>query len=232
MFHPVGSQPPAVYWRRRLVLVAAVVIVLVLFVMTIKALASDGSKPIASSTPPPRPTTSAPPADSSSTSSAVPSASTSNAAATTSTSQSASGSTPVTSPTASATPAACVSGQLRIAADPGKAVWSIGEKPALALQITNAGAAPCVQDVSDSQIELRVYNGASRVWGSHDCQVEPGTVKRTLLPGAPAGFTVTWSGMSSQPKCAGTRQRVGAGTYTLYASLAGHDGKAATFRIK
>lgn len=229
MFHPVGSQPPAVYWRRRLVLFAAVVILLVLFVMTIKALASDGSKPAAAHTTPPGPTTSAPApqttSTSSSASSTAPSVSTSQAAATTATS-------PAASTTGTVAVAACAPNQLSIAADPGKPVWNVGEQPALALQVTNTGTAPCVQDVSDSQIELRVYNGASRVWGSHDCQVEPGTVKRTLLPGAPAGFTVTWSGMSSQPKCAGTRQRVGAGTYTLYASLAGRNGKAATFRLK
>lgn len=228
MFHPVGSQPPAVYWRRRLVLFAAVVILLVLFVMTIKALASDGSKPAAHTTPP-RPTGSAPAPDtsrtSSTTSSTAASVSTTHAAATTST-------TPAASTTSTVAPAACAPDQLSIAAEPGKAVWNVGDQPALALQVTNSGPAPCVQDVSDSQIELRVYNGASRVWGSHDCQVEPGTVKRTLLPGAPAGFTVTWSGMSSRPNCAGTRQRVGPGTYTLYASLAGRNGKAATFRIK
>ena len=44
-------------------------------------------------------------------------------------------------------------------------------------------------------------------------------------------MSITWSGLTSQPKCAGTRQRVGAGTYTLYASLAGHEGTAAQFII-
>ena len=113
----------------------------------------------------------------------------------------------------------------------GHPQYAIGAQPVLTLQVTNQGPLPCTQDVADSQIELRVYNGASRVWGSHDCQIQPGVDVRTLMTGHPAGFSIVWSGLSSQPQCAGTRQRVGAGTYTLYASLSGHDGTAAPFTI-
>jgi hypothetical protein len=99
------------------------------------------------------------------------------------------------------------------------------------LQVTNTGRAPCVQDLADSQVELRVYNGESRVWGSHDCSIQPGTSERMLAVGAPVRVSIVWSGLSSQPKCAGTRQRVGAGTYTLYALLSGHEGVAAQFAV-
>jgi hypothetical protein len=88
-----------------------------------------------------------------------------------------------------------------------------------------------VQDLADSQVELRVYNGASRVWGSHDCQIEPGVMDRTLAVGQPVRVSEVWSGLSSQPHCAGVRQRVGAGTYTLYPLLAGHEGTASQFAI-
>ena len=47
----------------------------------------------------------------------------------------------------------------------------------------------------------------------------------------PVQVAVTWSGLTSQPKCAGTRQRVGAGTYTLYAVLSGKTGTAKQFTI-
>ena len=90
--------------------------------------------------------------------------------------------------------------------------------------VTNRGPAPCVQDLSDSQIELRVYNGSARVWGSHDCLVQPGTSPSTLPVGQPIRRAVEWSGLSSQPGCAGVRTRVAAGTYTLYAYLAGQAG--------
>ena len=88
-----------------------------------------------------------------------------------------------------------------------------------------------MQDLADPQIVLRVYNGESRVWGSHDCKIEPGTDTRTLMAGATVRVSIIWSGLSSQPNCAGPRQRVGAGTYTLYASLAGREATAAQFTI-
>jgi len=97
--------------------------------------------------------------------------------------------------------------------------------------VVNTGTTPCVQDLADKQVQLKVYNGESRVWGSHDCKTEPGKDPRTLAPNTPVRVAITWSGLSSQPGCAGTRQRVGAGTYTLYATLAGKTGKAASFSI-
>jgi hypothetical protein len=54
---------------------------------------------------------------------------------------------------------------------------------------------------------------------------------RTLAVNQPVRVSIIWSGLSSQPNCAGTRQRVGAGSYTLYALLAGHVGTAAQFTI-
>jgi hypothetical protein len=225
MMFPVGPQPPAVYWRRRLILVAGVVLVVVLLVLTAKAvLRKSPGGPQAAGTTTTRGSTTAPAGPSTTAPTSGP---TTPAPVTT---------TPLTSPagrTSSlpAAPAACTPQQLRLAAVATRSAYHVGDQPVLGLQVTNTGAAPCVQDVADSQIELRVYNGASRVWGSHDCKVEPGVITRTFNPGQPAVFTITWSGLSSQPGCAGTRQRVGVGTYTLYASLAGHAATAAQFAI-
>jgi hypothetical protein len=113
----------------------------------------------------------------------------------------------------------------------GKINYSVGDQPLLELQVTNTGAKPCVQDLADKQIELRVYNGESRVWGSHDCKIQPGTSDKTLSVAMPVRVAITWSGLTSQPGCAGTRQRVGAGTYTLYAKLSGKTGKVTQFTI-
>jgi hypothetical protein len=138
-----------------------------------------------------------------------------------------------TSPTntTTGTPTACLASQVKVAAVAGQPHYQVGDHPQLLLQVTNNGTTPCVQDLADSQVELRVYNGESRVWGSHDCQVEPGTNLQTLPVGRSVRVSIIWSGLSSQPKCAGTRQRVGAGTYTLYALLSGHTGTAAQFSI-
>jgi hypothetical protein len=102
----------------------------------------------------------------------------------------------------------------------------------LSLQVTDIGSAPCTANLADSQVLLRVYNGVSRVWGSQDCTIEPGTDVQTLALKVPVRISVIWSGRSSEPGCAGTREQVGAGTYTLYASLAGRTAKAAQFAIK
>lgn len=218
MLHPVGSRPPSVYWRRRLLLLASVVLLVLLVVLTVKAVFSDdGGSPAAQAdgtTHPatsPRTTPSSTPTSSTASTPARPSSSTAHSS--------------------SAVPARCKPAQLSVQAVVGKSRYKVGDKPVLTLQVTNTGPAPCVQNVADSQIELRVYNGASRVWGSHDCKIEPGVDDRTLAVGHPAGFSIEWSGLTAQPGCAGTRQRVGAGTYTLYAALSGHDGKAAQFTI-
>ena len=225
MFHPVGPQPPSVYWRRRLVLFAAVLALLVLLALTVKTIASGGNDPASAQGTSPTTgtrtsgTTSQPrtsPAKHPSTSRSV----------RTSTSKSApprsSSSTP---------PPACSTKDLSVAAVTGKSTYQVGDQPLVELQVTNVGAAPCVQDLADKQVELKVYNGESRVWGSHDCKVQPGTAVRTLAPHTPVLVAITWSGLSSRPGCSGTRQRVGAGSYTLYATLAGKTGKAAQFSL-
>jgi hypothetical protein len=128
-------------------------------------------------------------------------------------------------------PKRCVAKDLAVSAVVAKPTYRVGEQPVVELQVTNTGSAPCIQDLADAQVELKVYNGESRVWGSHDCQIQPGTNDRTLAVNTPVRVAITWSGLTSQPGCAGTRQRVGAGTYTLYALLSGKTGKATQFTI-
>jgi hypothetical protein len=219
MFHPIGSQPPSVYWRRRLLLLGSIGLLLVLMILTVKIATSDGSEPTRAgghSTPPAHTT---------------PTTHSSTPSTPENTQHSSSSSSSTSSKSSSAAPEPCVANDLQVAAVSSKPTFSVGDEPVLELQVTNTGDASCVQDLADSQVELKVYNGESRVWGSHDCQVEPGTNPMTLEVGQPVRVSVTWSGLSSQPHCAGTRQRVGAGTYTLYAALSGHTGKATQFTI-
>jgi len=220
MFHPVGSQPPSVYWRRRLILLGAIGLLLVLLILTVKVATSDGSAaPRAGGHTTPAAVTT-PVTHISEGSSTTPRSRHSSSPASTSSSKS-----------TSAAPQPCVAKDLEVAAVSTKPTFSVGDEPVLELQVTNNGDAPCVQDLADAQVELKVYNGESRVWGSHDCQIEPGTNPMTLEVGKPVRVAITWSGLSSQPNCAGTRQRVGAGTYTLYAALSGHTGKATQFSL-
>lgn len=222
MFHPIGSQPPSVYWRRRLIVVAAAVLLVVLVVLTANALGgNDGRASTAPSSSPSRvsPTSqaAAAPASAAKTSRSSGAKSPSSAAAT---------SRSTTQPIGRCTPAA-----LAVVAAVGQPTYKVGQNPLLQLQVTNTGTRPCVQDLADAQVELRVYNGESRVWGSHDCKTQPGTLDRTLSPNVAVKVAISWTGLSSQKGCKGTRQHVGAGSYTLYALLGGHMGKAAQFSI-
>jgi hypothetical protein len=238
MFQPVGPQRASVYWRRRLVLLASVVLILILLITLIRAMTSSAapaavgtSSTSASSTPPRHAATSrvprqVPPIRASTTVTVTASA-TSTATAT----GSAAASSGSPSASKSAPPQPCASSQLRIAALSAQERYALGSKPVLGMQVTNAGTAPCVQDFSDQQVLLQIYNGQARVWGSHDCGVHPGSNVQTLPAGRPVRVEMTWSGRTSQPHCAGGRERAGVGTYTLYASLAGHPGTAATFTM-
>lgn len=215
MLHPVGTLPSSVYWRRRVLLLVAVL----LAGLSIYAIFFRGGG------------NSAPKSGSAFGSTGG----SSSQAQTTSTSDSttASSTTAASSATNSsaATPKACQPSQLSVAAATNAASYPAGAKPQVAIVVTNRGPAPCVQDLADAQIELRVYNGSARVWGSHDCQIQPGTSLATLPVGQQTRRAVEWSGLSSRPGCAGVRTRVGAGTYTLYAYLAGHAGTTSRFSL-
>ena len=215
MLHPVGTLPASVYWRRRiLLLVAALLAGLSVYAIFFRGggnqapkAGSEFSSPGGSSSQP-QTTAGSDSADASSSSAA----------------SSASSSRPASAKT-------CLPSQLTVSAATDAASYPAGAKPKVAIVVTNRGPAPCVQDLADRQIELRVYNGSARVWGSHDCQIQPGTSLATLPVGQQTRRVVEWSGLSSRPGCAGVRTRVGAGTYTLYAYLAGHAGTTSRFSL-
>ncbi|MGH8860733.1 MAG: hypothetical protein ACRDVG_05775 [Jatrophihabitantaceae bacterium] len=229
MFQPVGDLPPSIYWRRRFALVASVIALLVLVTLTVHVLASGNDTKSGAAGPSGTPSgsgggTSASTARStpaSSASSTRPGSSTPG-----STSPGASGSS-----SGSVPPQPCAAEHLDLSAAVEHPSYSVGASPVVSILIKNLSAAPCVQDLADKQIVLSVYNGESRVWGSHDCKTQPGTDERTLNARASVRISIVWSGLSSQPGCQ-RRQRVGAGTYTLYASLAGRQGRAAQFTIR
>jgi hypothetical protein len=231
MLRPVGSQPPSVYWRRRLLLAGSVVLVIVLLVVTVRALtSSDNGSANAGGTGTPTPqatrSSSTPPRSSPrpTSASAAPKSSASKASGSTASGAASSGKSSVP-------PAVCRTSDLSVSAVVASPTYKVGATPMLELQVTNVGRAPCVQDLADKQIVLKVYNGESRVWGSHDCETQPGTALRTLTVNNSVRVTITWSGFTSRPNDCKSRQRVGAGTYTLYATLSGKTGKAAQFTI-
>jgi hypothetical protein len=206
MLQPVGSLPPATYWRRRLAVAGLLVglVALTWYVLFGGSGKSDG--------------TAAPTSHSSASSS----------------SHSSPPSTTVTSTTAKPPPlgARCTASALTVAAATGKPAYRVGQEAALYLVVTNTGNSPCVQDLADQQVELTVFTGDVRVWGSHDCQVQPGTAPQRLAPNKPVRVELIWTGKTSQPGCGGTRLQVQPGTYRLYAALNGTRSAPVTFIVK
>jgi hypothetical protein len=223
MLRPIGSLPPTVYWRRRLMILAPLVLIAITAYVVVNT--GGSSKPTAgpshSSTP------AAAGAQSSGSSPHTAPATTAGGSISSSSSGAA-----TTRASAPAAPTACVRAALSVTAVTSAPSYAIGATPTLYLQVTNIGKLPCIENLSDRQIEMRVYNGASRVWGSHDCQIAPDTAAVTMPINQPVRRSVVWTGLSSQPACAGTRQRVGAGTYTLQVYLGGVEGKTSTFTLK
>jgi hypothetical protein len=215
MLHPVGTLPPTVYWRRRILLLAAVLLAgLSCYAIFFRGGGNQAPRAGSAFSSP----------GGSSSQSQTPTGSDSSGASSSNGASSAASSQP-------ASAKACQPSQLAVSAATDAASYPAGAKPRVAIVVTNRGPAPCVQDLADSQIELRVYNGSARVWGSHDCQIQPGASVATLPVGQQIRRAVEWSGLASRPGCAGVRTRVGAGTYTLYAYLAGHVGTTSRFSL-
>ena len=149
MLHPVGDLAPSVYWRRRLLLLAALLLAGVscyaVFFRGGSGGAPAGGGSFAASGQS-RPV--------SSTSGQSPSSSGSASRA-----------------SSSSAPQACPISQLAIAASTSAASYPAGAKPTVAIVVTNKGPDPCVQDLSDSQIELRVYNGSARAWSANQSRI-------------------------------------------------------------
>ncbi len=123
-------------------------------------------------------------------------------------------------------------GDLTVSAATAKKSFAVNSKPELSMLVTNTAATPCKLDIADEHVEWRVYVGDARVWGSHDCAVKSGSDVVPLTAHQAIRLSISWSGLTSAPKCAGTRLAVQAGTYRLYAYFDGKASPAALFTVK
>jgi hypothetical protein len=235
VLHPVGPLPASVYWRRRIVaLAAALVAVLLLWLLG----GSGGGAPAGSaaansrSTSPSPSGTAAPPSDTlAGTPPAGDPGSSGTGGPSGSSGSSGDGSTGSDPPggdgsaglpgstgpdsTQAAVPPPCPDRALRVTVAPARAAYPVGGLPVIVLSVQNVSAATCTRDLAASQQEVLLYRGGTRLWSSDDCYPSDGRDVQALAPGERDRFSVTWSGLSSRPRCAGTRTRVGAGHYTL-----------------
>jgi hypothetical protein len=107
---------------------------------------------------------------------------------------------------------------IEVRSDPASA--PVGSKPTFHLVVTNVAPVSCVRTLDKGLQEVVLLDGAgTRLWGSNDCFPEAGSDVRTLAPGEAADFSVLWSGLGSEPGCAGDRAALPPGQYVLRARL-------------
>ncbi len=122
---------------------------------------------------------------------------------------------------APAAQAQCPDQSLAVKVTVGQATYKTGEQPQFGIVITNISSGVCARDMGSGLqlVQVQSLDGQRRLWSSTDCYPDGTPDIRTLAPGQQAAFTVTWSGASSQPGCAGERLPVPAGPYTVVAQL-------------
>ena len=225
MLHPVGPLPASVYWRRRAVAFAGVVAVLLLFWTILPGGGGAGERDSAAAVGSPSP--SAPAAESTSVDPSGLTASPATGdpgraaddgpAAGSATTPAPTTRQPAPKPTPAPKP--CTDPELRLTVSPAQPAYLVGQAPVLRLQVRNVAALPCTRDLGAALQEVLLYQATKRLWSSNDCYPEGQRDLELMRPGVVYTFSVTWSGLSSQPKCFGTRSRVGAGSYALVGRL-------------
>ncbi|MFC5993737.1 hypothetical protein ACFQE5_05850 [Pseudonocardia hispaniensis] len=213
MWEPVGPLPASVYWRRRLVALGCVIATFALVGVTIAGATGPdepGHAPAvqaATLVSDVAPVTAAPtvdrvenPRDSPGPPPAEP--------------------PPAESPSAAPPPAEpppCTNAMLTAGAEIDRPVHRVGERPVLRVVITNISDRPCIRDLDGKRLEIVVWSGdgVDRLWSSNDCVNPARADVRTLAPGEPVAFAVTWAGRTSSPGCAEPRRAVPAGAYRV-----------------
>ncbi|MGV9666351.1 DUF4232 domain-containing protein [Nocardia niigatensis] len=204
MLEPNGPLPPEIYWRRRVAAVGAMVLGLALVIWVAFALLKGG----------PDHTTGAK-------ASTTPSATATSKPSGSATTSAADAGAAKPSGAAPAAQALCADQSLAVKVTVGQPTYKIGDQPQFGIVITNISNAPCQRDMGSGLqlVQVQSLDGQRKLWSSTDCYPDGTPDMRTLAPGQQAAFTVTWSGATSQPNCAGDRVPVPAGPYTVVAQL-------------
>ena len=203
MLEPNGPLPPEIYWRRRLLAIGVIATAIVL-VVGVGILLSGGddhkTTPVAATT---SPTATAATPSAGAGESGAPSAA---AAA---------------SASAVSANVACPDQSLAVKVTVGQPSYKVGDQPVFNIVITNISTQACQRDMGSGlqQVVVQSLDGQRRLWSNTDCDKGAPADVRALTGGQQAAFTLTWSGTSSQPNCAGDRVQVPAGPYAVVAQF-------------
>lgn len=234
MLEPTGPLPPEIYWRRRVFAIGILVVVLALVIWLVVSVLRGGDSPgdtpaaaasSSSATSEPAP----PPAE--------PTTAGRSSAAGSSSSEA---STPGAKPTSGAAPSSgvpaagkCADHSLAVKVTVEQPTYQLGEEPVFGIVITNISSDACERDMGSGvqKVAVHTIDGEQQLWASTDCYAGTEPDMRTLEVGEQAAFTVTWSGATSQPECAGERVPVPAGAYTVVAELGSIQSSPEPFNI-
>lgn len=128
---------------------------------------------------------------------------------------------PPSGPSPATGPPPCSDPMIKVGAEVGQPEYPVGARPVMRLVVTNVSGQPCVRDLDGALQEIVVWSGdgAKRLWSSNDCVNPASDDLRTLVPGQPVAFAVTWSGLGSVPGCTSERDRIPAGAYRVLTRL-------------
>ncbi len=95
-----------------------------------------------------------------------------------------------------------------------------GSRVDVPVTITNTGQVPCLLDVGNASLELRVTSGDDTVWTTAQCPASGDERQILLAAGAVEENTITWSGRRSAADCPSDTREARAGTYRVQVNLA------------
>ncbi len=196
VFRPVGPQPPSVYWVRRLLMLVVVLVVLavVWWLLPFGSGSGEPTDPNAAGNPSESPSTDITP-------STTPTPSHTK--------------TKSKSPTGSPTEEPCADGDIEVTATTDAGSYPANALPVFTLSVATTSAEPCLRDVGQAALELRVSSGGAKVWSSDDCSPGGETHEIVLEPGKPFVQTLTWGRQLSQPGCPSPVEKAAPGEYQL-----------------
>jgi hypothetical protein len=211
VLHPVGPLPAVVYWRRRLLVLGCAVGLLGGGGWVTTAAMGSGPEDGTAAAAPTGPAPAPPVLDQ-----LVPSL--------------AAVELPTTTPTPTGVPepvppgpvegGPCTDDMISVEVRSDPASTPVGSKPTFHLVVTNVAPVSCVRTLDKGLQEVVLLDGAgTRLWGSNDCFPEASSDVRTLAAGEAVDFPVLWSGLGSEPGCAGDRAALPPGQYVLRARL-------------
>ena len=214
VLHPVGPQPPRVYWIRRAAVLIALAVVGTLLGIGWWALFGRGGPDEAAATGEDGAAVEAP-ADEAD-------------AGATDDGATDDGEAPAEDPSG---PVACAPADLTVTLTADGRAFPAGTSPTFALAVTNTGATSCTLDANEANREVLITSGADRIWSSLDCLAAPAEALQLLEAGGRYDATIAWARVRSAEGCPADLAEPRPGTYTAVATILGATSATAVFDL-